>query len=154
MGFLDVLRGKRSLRQPTEDRLFAMTTAVVSMQESGLQPTGKAAMVFQPLGTADFDSIMKDMEDVLRATGDEAGTTIDSRDDTFGYRWMVLSDPDFDDLVVGLNAVNSAIRDGGYGDRVLATVFPFRDQQRRAVRFIYNVKRATYYPFVEQAGSA
>src|SRR3954463_6081694 len=153
MGFLDVLRGKRNLRQPTEDRLFAMTTAVVSMQESGLQPTGKAAMVFQPLGTADFESITKDMEEVLQMTGDEAGTTIDSRDDTFGYRWMVLSDEDFEDLVVGLNAVNGALRDGGYGDRVLAAVFAFRDRQRRAVRFIYNVKRATYYPFVEQAGS-
>jgi hypothetical protein len=153
MGFLDVLRGKRSLRQPTEDRLFAMTTAVVSMQESGLQPTGKAAMVFQPLGTADFESITKDMEEVLRATGDETGTKIESRDDTFGYRWMVLSDADFEDLVVGLNAVNSALRDGGYGDRVLAAVFPFRDSRDRRVLFIYNIKRATYYPFVAKPGA-
>jgi hypothetical protein len=153
MGFLDVLRGKRSLRQPTEDRLFAMTTAVVPMQEGGLQPTGKAAMVFQPLGTADFEAITKDMEEVLRATGDESGTTIDSRDDAFGYRWMILSDPEFEDLVVGLNAVNSAIRDGGYGDRVLAAVFPFRDERGRQVLFIYNVKRAAYYPFVAEPGS-
>src|SRR3954453_7326682 len=154
MGFLDVLRGKRSLRQPTEDRLFAMTTAVVPMQEAGLQPTGKAAMVFQPLGTADFESIMKDMEEVLRATGEDAGTAIESRDDTFGYRWMVLSDTEFEDLVVGLNAVNSALRDGGYGDRVLAAVFPFRDGGGRPVNFIYNVKRAAYSPFVPQPGSA
>jgi len=154
MGFLDVLRGKRSLRQPTEDRLFAMTTAVVPMQESGLQPTGSAAMVFQPLGTADFEAITRDMEEVLRATGEEAGTTIDSRDDTFGYRWMVLQDADFEDLVVGLNAVNSALRDGGYGDRVLAAVFPFRNDRGRRVLFIYNIKRATYYPFVAQPGSA
>src|SRR3954452_10444858 len=154
MGFLDVLRGKRSLRQPTEDRLFAMTTAVVSLQDSGLQPIGSAAMVFQPLGTTDFAAITRDMEEVLKATGEEAGTTIDSRDDTFGYRWMVLEDPDFEDLVVGLNAVNSALRDGGYGDRVLAAVFAFRDGRGRAVKFIYNVKRATYYPFVEQAGGA
>src|SRR3954452_5078669 len=153
MGFLDALRGKRSLRQPTEDRLFAMTTAVVPMQEAGLQPTGKAAMVFQPLGTADFESIMKDMEEVLRATGEDAGTAIESRDDTFGYRWMVLSDSEFEDLVVGLNAVNSGIRDGGYGDRVLAAVFPFRDVDGRQVLFIYNVKRATYYPFVAEPGA-
>src|SRR4051794_32160158 len=114
MGFLDVLRGKRQLRQPTEDRLFAMTTAVVSMQESGLEPIGTAAMVFQPLGTADFDEIVRDMVEVLNMTGEEAGTKIESRDDSFGYRWMVLTDPDFEDLVVGLNAVNGALRDGGY----------------------------------------
>jgi hypothetical protein len=111
-------------------------------------------MVFQPLGTADFDSIMKDMEEVLRATGEEAGTKIESRDDTFGYRWMVLADPDFEDLVVGLNAVNSALRDGGYADRVLAAVFPFRDERGQAVSFIYNVKRAAFYPFVPKAGAS
>jgi hypothetical protein len=154
MGFLDALRGKRSLRQPTEDRLFAMSTAVVSLQDAGLEPTGKAAIVFQPLGTTDFDQIVADMVEVLKMTGDEAGTSIDARDDTFGYRWMVLSDADFDDLVVGLNAVNSALRDGGYGDRVLAAVFAFRDSRGRSVKFIYNVKRATYYPFAEQAGAA
>src|SRR5690242_3759965 len=112
MGFLDVLRGKRKLRQPTEDRLFAMSTAVVPMQEGGLQPTGKAAMVFQPLGTSDFEGI-----------------------------------------VVGLNAVNSALRDGGYADRVLAAVFPFRDERGQAVSFIYNVKRAAFYPFVPKPGA-
>src|SRR3954453_6839755 len=144
MGFMDALRGKRKLRQPTEDRLFAMSTAVVPIEESGLHSTGTAAMVFQPLGTADFEAIIKEMEEVLQLTGDESGTTIDSRDDTFGYRWMVLSDEDFEDLVVGLNAVNSALRDGGYGDRVLAAVFPFRDSRARQVLFIYNIKRATY----------
>src|SRR5919199_3420193 len=143
MGFMDALGGKRKLRQPTEDRLFAMSTAVVPIQEGGLQPTGKAAMVFQPVGNADFEAIVKDMEEVLQLTGDESGTEISSSDDSFGYRWMVLSDPDFEDLVVGLNAVNSALRDGGYADRVLAAVFPFRDSAGRAVNFIYNVKRAT-----------
>jgi hypothetical protein len=154
MGFMDALRGKRKLRQPTEDRLFAMSTAVVPMQEAGLEPTGKAAMVFQPLGTTDFEAIVKEMEEVLQLTGEESGTTISSEDDSFGYRWMVLSDPEFEDLVVGLNAVNGALRDGGYGDRVLAAVFPFRDEQGRTVDFIYNVKRAAYYPFVPKPGAS
>src|SRR3954454_5221863 len=148
MGFLDVLRGKSKLRQPTEDRLFAMSTAVIPIQEGGLEPTGKAAMVFQPVGNADFESIVKDMEEVLQLTGDETGTTISSSDDAFGYRWMVLSDPDFEDLVVGLNALNSARRDGGYAHRVLPAVFRFRDESGQSVDFIYNIKRATYYPFV------
>ena len=153
MGFLDALRGKQSLRKPTEDRLFAMTTAVITMQEQGLTPTGKAAIVFQPLGTADFDAIVVEMTELLAATGDETGTTIDSRDDSFGYRFMVLSDDDFEDLVVGLNAVNGALRDGGYADRVLCALFPFKDAQGRDVHFIYNVKRATYYPFVPAGGA-
>ena len=152
MGFLDVLRGKKTLRQPSQDRLFAMSTAVITMQEQGLNPTGKAAIVFQPLGTADFDAIVKEMAELLALTGDETGTTIDTRDDSFGYRFMILGDPDFEDLVVGLNAVNGALRDGGYADRVLCALFPFKDEQGRDVHWIYNVKRATFYPFAPAGG--
>src|SRR3954453_11326265 len=154
MGFMDALRGKRKLRQPTEDRLFAMSTAVIPIEESGLKSTGKAAMVFQPLGTTDFDAIVTEMQEVLQLTGDETGTTISSSDDSFGYRWMVLADDEFDDLVVGLNAVNSALRDGGYADRVLAAVFGFKDANGQPIKFIYNVKRAAFYPFVPKSESA
>ncbi len=149
---MDVFRGKTKLRQPTDDRLFAMSTAYVAMEEAGLTPTGKAAMVFQPLGTTDFEAIVRDMEEVVEATGTETGTTIESRDDSFGYRWMVLADPEFEDLVVGLNAVNGALRDGGYGDRVLCALFAFTDDRGRPVHWIYNVKRATFYPFVPSGG--
>ena len=48
-------------------------------------------------------------------------------DDEFGYRWMILNDPDMEDLVVGVNAVSTAIQAGGYGDRVLCAVFAFED---------------------------
>ena len=152
MGFLDALRGKTKLRQPTTDRLFAMSTAVLEMQDKGLQPTGKAAIVFQPLGTSDFDAIVQEMTELLALTGDETGTQIETRDDSFGYRFMILSDPEFEDLVVGLNAVNGALRDGGYADRVLCALFPFKDAQGGDVHWIYNVKRATYYPFVPAGG--
>jgi hypothetical protein len=153
MGFLDALTGRRKLRKPTSDRLFAMSTAAVKLEtELGLAPTGKAAIVFQPLATADFDGIVAEMEEVLGATGSDTGTAIERRDDSFGYRWMVLSDPDFEDLVVGINAVNSALKDGGYGDRTLAAVFPFSDARGGRVHWIYNIKRAAFYPFVPAAG--
>jgi hypothetical protein len=153
VGFLDILRGKRELRQPAPDRLFAMTTAYVKMEmELGLRSSGKAAIVFQPLATADFEGIVKDMEEVVRGTGSDAGTTVDSTDDEYGYRWMVLADPDFEDLVVGVNAVSSSIQGGGYGDRILAAVFAFRDERSRPLYWIYNYKRGAFYPFVPAAG--
>jgi cysteine synthase len=128
VGFLDVLRGKRELKQPAPDRLFAMSTAYVKLDmELSLKSSGKAAIVFQPLETADFDGIVKDMEEVVEGTGSDVGTTVTKTDDEYGYRWMVLADPDFDDLVVGVNAVSGAIQGGGYGDRILAAVFAFRD---------------------------
>ena len=52
MGFLDVLTGKRKIKQPAPDRLFAMATAGVTLEtEMDLKSAGKAAIVFQPLGT-------------------------------------------------------------------------------------------------------
>ena len=154
MGLFDVLRGKRELKQPAADRLFAMSTAYVKLElELELKTTGKAAIVFQPLATADFEGIVRDMEEVVKGTGEETGTTVSSTDDEFGYRWMILSDDDMEDLVVGVNAVSTAIQGGGYGERVLCAVFALRDSKGKPVYWIYNYKRGAFYPFVPAGGA-
>jgi hypothetical protein len=153
MGLFDILTGKRKVKPQAESRLFAMATAAVTLEMSlELKSSGKAAIVFQPLATADFTSIVTDMEEVLRGAGEDTGTGVDKIDDSFGYRWMVLTDEDFEDLVVGINVVSQALQDGGYGERVLCAVFAFRDPQDHPVYWIYNYKRGTYYPFVPAGG--
>jgi hypothetical protein len=153
MGFLDVLTGKRKLAPPAPDRLFAMSTAYVTFETSlGLVTRGSAAIVFQPLATADFESIVKDMEEVVRATAKDGGTEVQSSDDAYGFRWLVLKGKDFDDLVVNINAVSSALEAGGYGERVLCAVFSFQDSHERPLYWIYNYKRGAFYPFVPAGG--
>jgi hypothetical protein len=153
MGLLDVISGRRKLKGPAPDRLFAMTTAYVTMQtELSIASRGSAAIVFQALATADFEGIAREMEEVVKATSRDSGTTVDTRDDDYGYRWMVLRDPDLDDLVVGLNAVGSALESGGYGDRILCAVFAFEDSQKRPLYLIYNYKRGSFYPFAPGGG--
>src|SRR5215212_3492677 len=153
MGLFEILTGKRKLKPPAESRLFAMSTAAVTLEMTlELRSSGKAAIVFQPLATADFTSIVTDMEEVLRGTGEDTGTGVEKSDDSFGYRWMVLSDPDFEDLVVGVNVVSQALQDGGYGERILCAVFSFRDAAGKRVHWIYNYKRGAYYPFVPSGG--
>lgn len=149
MGFLDGLLGRKKMVGPAPDRLFALTTAYVTL-ETGHQITtsGKAAIVFQPIDNADFDQIADEMEALVRGTGEETGTTLTTTEDTFGYRWMVFDDPDVEDLVVGVNTVNDALQVGGYGDRVLCAVFAFVDGRGRKLHLIYNVKRGSWYPFV------
>jgi hypothetical protein len=154
MGFLDALLGKRKVKGPAPDRLFALSTAYVSLEAAhGITTRGKAAIVFQPLATGDFQQIVSEMEEVVRGTGDETGTTLETVDDDYGYRWMVLSDPDLEDLVVGINAVSDALAVGGYNDRVLCAVFAFQDAQGRPIYLIYNYKRGTWYPFVPAQGA-
>ena len=154
MGFLDVLIGRRKLAKPATEKLFAMSTAYVTMQTSlSITSHGQAAIVFQPLATADFESIVRDMEEVVRGTAADSGTTVQRSDDAYGFRWLVLAGSDFDSLVAGIHAVSSAIEAGGYGERVLCAVFGFDDERRRRIYWIYNYKRGTFYPFVPAAGA-
>ena len=153
MGFLDVITGRRKLAGPAPDRLFAMSTAYVTLETGlGITTRGSAAIVFQPLPTADFESIVKEMEEVVRGTAADSGTTVTTSDDDYGYRWLVLKGSDFDGLVVGVNAVSGALESGGYGDRVLCAVFAFEDDKKRPLYWIYNYKRGKFYPFVPAPG--
>ena len=151
MGFLDALlggRGKR-VKGAAPDRLFAMTTAQITLDTGlGLKHKGAAGIVFQPLETADFDGIVGETEELLRAEGADTGTTLESSSDEYGYRWLIFRDPDFEDLVVGLNTISTQLQESGYGDRLLAAVFSFRDDKNRKVYWIYNFKRGAFYPFV------
>ena len=155
MGFLDVVMGRRKLAGPAPDRLFAITTAYVTLETSlGIKTRGAAAIVFQPLPTADFESIVKDTEEIVRATAGDSGVHVEKSDDTYGFRWLVLRGGEFDDAVVGINAVSGSLETGGYGDRILCAVFAFEDSSSQPLYLIYNYKRGTFYPFVPAPGAA
>ena len=149
MGFFDaLLGGRRKLSGPAPDRLFAMSTAYVQLETGlGIKPRGSAGLVFQPLGTADFESLMKETEELLSSAAQETGTTTETKVDEYGYRWAILRDPDFEDIVVAVNTVSSQLESGGYGDRLLCAVFAF-EENGKPIYWIYNYKRGTFYPFV------
>ena len=153
MGLRDILTGRHTVAGPAPDRLFAITTAYIALQaEHSIDPAGVAAIVFQALATSEFEATLRDMEEVVRATGGDSGTTVSTQDDSYGYRWMVLRNPagtpSIEDLAVGINAVSSSIETAGHGERLLCAVFAFADAQKRAVYMIYNYKRGYWYPFV------
>jgi hypothetical protein len=153
VGLRDILTGRHEVKGPAPDRLFAISTAYVTLQsEHGIEPAGSAAIVFQALATSEFEATLREMEEVVKATGGESGTTVSTEDDSYGYRWMVLRNPpdapSVEDLAVGINAVSSSIETAGHGERLLCAVFAFADAQKRRVYFIYNYKRGYWYPFV------
>ena len=159
MGIFDVITGRSKLKGPAPDRLFALSTAYVTLaSEHEVRSTGVAAIVFQPLATSDFDQILKETEAVVKATGSDVGTSVETRDDDYGYRWVVLhaaakdDDGSTENLVVGINAVSSALESAGYGERLLAAVFAFKDARSQPIYFIYNYKRGFWYPFVPAPG--
>lgn len=154
MGLLEIITGKRKLAGPAPDRLFAMSTAYVTLETGlGMSNRRAAAIVFQPLATVDFDQVVKDMEDVVKATAADSATTVERSDDSYGFRWLILRGSDFESLVVGINAISSALKDGGYGERLLCAVFGFSDRDSKRLYWIYNYKRATFYPFIPTDGT-
>jgi hypothetical protein len=159
VGLRDILTGRHEVKGPAPDRLFAISTAYIALQsEHQIEPAGKAAIVFQALATAEFEATLREMEEVVKATGGENGTTVSTQDDSFGYRWMVLRNPtgtpSIEDLAVGINAVSGSIETAGHGERLLCAVFAFSDAQKRPLYFIYNYKRGFWYPFVPDSDPA
>ena len=154
MGLFDVLTGKRKIKKPAPDRLFAMSTAGVTLDsELGLKSAGKAAIVFQPLGTADFDAIVADMEELVKGTGEETGTVVDKyrrpvRLSLDGARRPRLRGPGG-----GASTPSRAhSRPAATASACCAAVFAFRDAQDKPVYWIYNYKRGAFYPFVPAGG--
>lgn len=158
MGLRDILTGRHEVKGPAPDRLFAISTAYITLEtEHQIEPQGSAAIVFQALATSEFEATLRDMEEVVKATGGDSGTTVSTQDDSYGYRWMVLRNPEgkpsVEDLAVGINAISSSIETAGHGERLLCAVFAFSDAQNRKIYFIYNYKRGYWYPFVPAGGS-
>lgn len=159
MGLLDILTGRHQVKGPAPDRLFAISTAYVTLQaEHGIEPAGSAAIVFQALANSEFEASLKDMEQVVKETGADSGTRVSTQDDSYGYRWMVLANAagraNIEDLAVGINAVSGSIESAGHGERLLCAVFAFKDSGGRRIYFIYNYKRGSWYPFVPKGSGS
>ena len=148
MGLLDVMFGRKRLKQPAPDRLFALATAQVTLDiELGLKPGGAAAVCFKPLSAGDFTRADGEMQELLQAVATDVGTTLRRETDELGYEWIVLEDADLEDLVTGAHTVADELESRGFGDRLLAAMFVFRAGDRK-IYLIYGFKTGSFWPFV------
>jgi hypothetical protein len=148
LGLLDTLLGRKKLKEAARERLFALSTAAVTLDtELGLRPAGAAAVVFKPLSAGEFDQAERDLRELLDAVSLECGSRVERTQDTFGYTWIVVRDPDVEDLVNAVHLVGSELEARGFGPQLLAAVFRF-DGGRDPVYFVYGYKRGAFWPFV------
>jgi hypothetical protein len=154
VGLRDILTGRSSVKQPAaRERLFALSTAYVTLETSyGITSTGVAGIVVQALATSDFQAVLKDTEEVVKAAAGEFNATVETTDDEFGFHWVIVRDPGIEDLVATISGVSSSIETGGYGERILCAVFAFKAADGAPINFIYNYKRGSWYPFVPAPG--
>jgi hypothetical protein len=148
VGLSDVLFGRKKLKGPARDRLFALTTAAVSLDmECGLKPAGVGAVVFKPLSAGEFAQVDKDVEELLASVAASSGSTLERKKDTFGFEWVIVRDPDLEDQVTAVYAVGKEFSERGFGAQLLAAPFRFEGGDH-PVYWIYGFKTGTFWPFV------
>ena len=148
MGLADVLLGRKKLKGAAGDRLFALSTAGVTLDtELGLKTAGAAGVVFKPLSAGEFVRAENELQELLDAVATDSGTRLERKSDQFGYEWIVVRDPELEDQVATVHAVAQGLQERGFGEQLLAAVFKF-DGAQHAVFWIYGFKRGAFWPFV------
>jgi hypothetical protein len=151
LGLRDVLFGRKQLQGPAAERLFALSTAAVTLEvDLGLRFAGAGAIVYKPLSAGEFSAVEQDVDGLLRAAAKESGSEVESKTDEFGYDWVVVRDEDLEDVVTAVHAAASELQARGFGGQLLAAVFRFegRDGPEKPAYWIYGYKTGTFWPFV------
>jgi hypothetical protein len=156
LGILDALFGQRKPVKSKLDQLFAMSTAATTLSVSlRLTPAGRAGVCFRPVSSAAFAGTQDDMRRLLASAGQEFGTTVTVQPDSYGFLWVLLADPEFEDLVTTIHVACLTLVEGGFGEQLLAAAFRFSSQDTiRDLYWIYNYKRGTFYPFAPSGDTA
>jgi hypothetical protein len=148
MSLGDILFGRKKLKDSAEERLFAITTAQVTLEtELGLKPSGSAAVCFKPLSAGAFAQVERDLRQLLDVVARGSDASVDRRLDDFGFAWLVVRDPAFESLVATIHLIAAELEQSGFGGQLLAAVFRF-DGGPHPVYWIYGFKRGAFWPFV------
>jgi PspA associated protein B len=150
MGLTDILFGRKKLKGPAEERLFALSTAAVTLQtELNLTTAGAAGVVFKPLSAGEFVRAENELQELVEAVAQSSGAKLERKEDSFGFSWLIVRDPDLEDQVTAVHAVASELQSRGFGDRLLAAAFKFGGSgAKHPVYWIYGYKTGTFWPFV------
>ena len=159
MGLLDGLRAVLGLRAEADakrdahpDDLFGMSTAYLTMEaDLGYESADVGALCFSGVDSSSFRDAVDEVEAILEAGREDTGTEFSVSEDDHGYHWVVLEDSDPEDLITSLHFAADTFIEHGYGSRLLAAVFAYRNERGPAY-WIYSFRRGRYYPFAPRPG--
>jgi hypothetical protein len=152
VGLFDTLLGRTKPVKANLDALFALPTAALTLQSAGgLVTSGHAGVCWKPPSGQGAEDLQTEVSQMV---GDGFTQTTDS----FGYGWLLLAQPELDDLVTTAHMANSTLTEAGWGPQLLVSVFGFvpgpdAPNDARAFSLVYLFKRGTFYPFAPVAGA-
>lgn len=187
MGLLDTILGRTKPVPANLDSLFGLPSAAITLQSgAGITASGRAGVCYKPPTGQGFEDMQAEVMKLLAM--DDSSTAIDSptagapgttealvpsdsdkgtlrsAQDSYGYHWVILENPDIEALVTQVHLVNSSLADAGWGPPLLCSVFGLAQQPADAdpstagpgrvlasnAFLVYLFKRGTFYPFVPQ----
>ncbi|MHB2029048.1 MAG: PspA-associated protein PspAB [Acidimicrobiales bacterium] len=149
MGLRDTLFGRTKQVAPNLDNLFALSTAALTLEsELDLVSSTHAGLCFK---SGSGESSLTTDEDIKQLLDfDETTNKVSLTTDDLGFKWLVVTDPDFEALVTRVHAANTSMVEHGLGPRLLCAVFGFVAKSppgEGSLRLVYLLKQGTFYPF-------
>jgi hypothetical protein len=121
MGLLNTILGRTKPVQSDLDALFAIPSASITLQSAaGMSCSGHAGVCFKPPSGQGFEDMQLEVVKLLQMDGADG---LRKTDDSYGYHWLVVEDPDIEALVTQIHMVNSSLSDSGWGPQLLCSVF-------------------------------
>jgi hypothetical protein len=153
VGLRDALFGRTTQAQPKLDNLFALSTGALTLEsELDLVSSGQAGLCFKAGSGESTITTDADIEQLLNF--DEADNKVSITTDDLGFKWLVIKDPDLEDLITRIHSANTSMVENGLGPRLLCAVFGFVPKTppgEGSVRLVYLLKQGTFYPFAPTA---
>ncbi len=150
MGLRDTLFGRTKQVAPKLDNLFALPSAALTLESQlDFVTSGEAGLCFKSGSgetTITTDDDIKQLLDFDVADQDKVTISTDG----LGFKWLVIKDPDLENLVTRIHSANTSMVEHGLGPRLLCAVFGFVAKTppgEGAVRLVYLLKQGSFYPF-------
>lgn len=163
MGLLNTIMGRTKPVQANLDSLFGLPSASITLQSAaGMTLSGRAGVCYKPPTGQGFADMQAEVMKLLDMEGD---CKLRTAEDTYGYHWVVVENPDIESLVTEIHLINSSLSDSGWGPQLLCSVFgvatlPDGSGSSEAAAapgpttvlasagfLVYLFKRGTFYPF-------
>ena len=149
MGLRDTLFGRTKQVQPKLDNLFALSSAALTLEtELDLVTSGEAGLCFKA-GSGET-TITTDADILQLLNFDQSSGQVTLSTDDLGFKWLVVKNPDLEELITRIHSANTSLVENGLGPRLLCAVFGFTPKTPPgdgAVRMVYLLKQGTFYPF-------
>ena len=150
MGIWDTIRGRRTVRGPQFDGLFALPSAAVTLQSAAsFVPTGRGRSASAaPRGPPS----PRPWTSWCTCSTPTTTRPVELVTDSFGFTWLVSRQDDVESLVTDLHTVAGSLEVQGFAAQILCSLVPFRDATGRTVALVYLHKSGTFYPFAPIEG--